>query len=102
MFSSRNKKNNGYPCKPQFYFIKVGFNGGGEGGGGSKLYRYVFMMNRSNAAFLLLSFLFLFILFLFVYFSVMLFCIIQRALWGCFHIYMICLCYSCNPEQFLI
>ena len=25
MFSSRNKKNNVYPCKPQFYFIKVGF-----------------------------------------------------------------------------
>ena len=27
MFSSRNKKNNVYPCKPQFYYIKVGFNG---------------------------------------------------------------------------
>ena len=27
-FSSRNKKNNVYPCKPQFYYIKVGFNGG--------------------------------------------------------------------------
>ena len=25
---SRNKKNNVYPCKPQFYYIKVGFNGG--------------------------------------------------------------------------
>ena len=25
MFSSRNKKNNVYPCKPQFYYIKVGF-----------------------------------------------------------------------------
>ena len=25
MFLSRNKKNNVYPCKPQFYFIKVGF-----------------------------------------------------------------------------
>ena len=24
MFFSRNKKNNVYPCKPQFYFIKVG------------------------------------------------------------------------------
>ena len=24
---SRNKKNNVYPCKPQFYFIKVGFKG---------------------------------------------------------------------------
>ena len=28
MFLSRNKKNNAYPCKPQFYYIKVGFNGG--------------------------------------------------------------------------
>ena len=27
MFSSRNKKNNVYPCKPQFYYIKVGFEG---------------------------------------------------------------------------
>ena len=25
MFLSRNKKNNEYPCKPQFYYIKVGF-----------------------------------------------------------------------------
>ena len=24
MFLSRNKKTNGYPCKPQFYYIKVG------------------------------------------------------------------------------
>ena len=24
---SRNKKNNAYPCKPQFYYIKVGFKG---------------------------------------------------------------------------
>ena len=24
---SRNKKNNVYPCKPKFYYIKVGFNG---------------------------------------------------------------------------
>ena len=24
MFLSRNKKNNVYPCKPQFYYIKVG------------------------------------------------------------------------------
>ena len=40
MFLSRNKKNNGYPCKPQFYCVKVGF----KGGGGSKLYRYVFVM----------------------------------------------------------
>ena len=27
MFSSKNKKNNAYPCKPQFYCIKVGFKG---------------------------------------------------------------------------
>ena len=25
MFLSRNKKNNVYPCKPKFYYIKVGF-----------------------------------------------------------------------------
>ena len=36
MFSSRNKKNNVYPRKPQFYNIKVGVEGG------AKL--YVFMM----------------------------------------------------------
>ena len=27
LFLSRNKKNNAYPCKPQFYYIKVGFKG---------------------------------------------------------------------------
>ena len=27
MFLSRNRKNNVYPCKPQFYHIKVGFKG---------------------------------------------------------------------------
>ena len=27
MFSSKNKKNNVYPSKPQFYYIKVGFKG---------------------------------------------------------------------------
>ena len=27
MFSSKNKKNNVYPCKPQFYCIQVGFKG---------------------------------------------------------------------------
>ena len=27
MFLSRNNKNNIYPCKPQFYYIKVGFKG---------------------------------------------------------------------------
>ena len=25
MFSSKNKENNVYPCKPQFYYVKVGF-----------------------------------------------------------------------------
>ena len=28
MFLSRNKKNNVYPCKPQFYYIRLGFKGG--------------------------------------------------------------------------
>ena len=28
MFLSRNKKNNVYPCKPQFYYIKVEFKEG--------------------------------------------------------------------------
>ena len=28
MFLSRNKKYNVYHCKPQFYYIKVGFKGG--------------------------------------------------------------------------
>ena len=28
MFSSKNKKNNVYPCKPQCYYIEVGFVGG--------------------------------------------------------------------------
>ena len=28
MFLSRNNKNNVKPCKPQFYYIKVGFKGG--------------------------------------------------------------------------
>ena len=27
MFLSRNKKNNVYPCKPQIYYMKVGFKG---------------------------------------------------------------------------
>ena len=38
LFSSRNKKNNVYPCKPQFNYIKVGLRG-------SKLYRHVFVMD---------------------------------------------------------
>ena len=41
MFLSRDTKNNVYPCKPQFYYIKVGFKG-------SKLYRYVFVMRPIN------------------------------------------------------
>ena len=40
MFLSRNKNNNVYPCKPQFYYIKVEFKG-------SKLYRYVFVMGST-------------------------------------------------------
>ena len=27
VFLARNKKNNVYPCKPQFYYIKVGLKG---------------------------------------------------------------------------
>ena len=38
VFLRSNKKNNVYPCKPQFYYIKVGLRG-------SKLYRYVFVMS---------------------------------------------------------
>ena len=37
MFLSRNKKNNVYPCEPQFYCIKRGLRG-------SKLYRHVIVM----------------------------------------------------------
>ena len=37
MFLSRNKKNNVYPCKPQFYYKKMGFEG-------VKFNRYVFVM----------------------------------------------------------
>ena len=44
MFLSRNKKNNVYPCQPQFYCIKVGFKG-------SKLYRHVFVMTRFSITF---------------------------------------------------
>ena len=40
MFFSRNKKSNAYPCKPQFYYIKVGLRG-------SKLYRHVFVMGKN-------------------------------------------------------
>ena len=40
MFSTRNKQNNVYPCKPQFYYIKVGLRG-------SKLYRHVFVVQKN-------------------------------------------------------
>ena len=38
MFLSRNKKNNVYTYKLQFYYIEMGFKG-------VKLYRHVFVMN---------------------------------------------------------
>ena len=38
MFLSRNKKNNIYPCKSQFYYIKVEFKG-------VKLYRNIAVMD---------------------------------------------------------
>ena len=31
MFLNRNKQNNVFPCKPQFYYIKVGLKRGGGG-----------------------------------------------------------------------
>ena len=40
MFLNRNKKNNVYPCKPQFYHIKVGLRG-------LKLYRHVFVIKMN-------------------------------------------------------
>ena len=40
LFLSRNKKNNAYPCKPQFYYIKMRFKR-------SKLYRHVLVMADS-------------------------------------------------------
>ena len=39
MFLSRNKNTNVYPCKPHFYYIKVGFKG-------STSYRHVFVMGK--------------------------------------------------------
>ena len=47
MFLSRNKKNNVYPCKSQFYYIKWGLRG-------SKLYRCVFVMLRLTSGFVYL------------------------------------------------
>ena len=44
MFLSRNKKNNVYPCKPQFYYIKVEFKG-------SILYRHDFVMDGFDRVF---------------------------------------------------
>ena len=48
MFLSRNKKNNVYPYKPQFYYIKVGFNKKSDydddGLRGVKIGRHVFVM----------------------------------------------------------
>ena len=41
MYLSRNKKNNVYPCKPHFYYIKVGFKG-------VKIYRRVFVMSDDS------------------------------------------------------
>ena len=41
MFLDKNMKNNVYPCKPQFYYIKGGLRG-------SELYRYVFVMQLSD------------------------------------------------------
>ena len=44
MFSGRNKKSNVYPCKPQFYYIKVGFKG-------VKIIYYVFVMYMQGSCF---------------------------------------------------
>ena len=41
MILSRNRKNNVYPIKPQFYCIKVGLRV-------SKLYRHVFVMKKAG------------------------------------------------------
>ena len=44
--NSKNKKNNVYPCKLQFYFLKVGFRV-------SELYRPVFVMQQTYICFFL-------------------------------------------------
>ena len=41
MVKSKNKKNNVYPCKPQFYYIKVGLKG-------CKLHEHVGIMVTSE------------------------------------------------------
>ena len=54
VFFCRNKKYNVYPCKPQFYHIKVGFKGGGGGG-----QNYIGVFSWCLRASLLLSFMYL-------------------------------------------
>ena len=49
MFLSRNKKNNVYPCKPQFYYVKVGFKWGG--GGGKIMLAEAVLTNTHNLCF---------------------------------------------------
>ena len=44
VFLSRHKKNNVYPCKPQFYYIKVGFKG-------VNIISVRFVMSRSKKVF---------------------------------------------------
>ena len=54
MFRAGIKKNNVYPCKPQFYYIKV------EVRGGSTFYRHVFVMERLVLFFVCFFFFFFF------------------------------------------
>ena len=49
MFLSRNKKINVYPCKPQFYCIKVGFKG-------VKTIQVCFMIPRQHLLILIFTF----------------------------------------------
>ena len=55
LFLSRNKKDNVYPCKPQFYYIKVGFKRE------STLYRLVFVMGNKFSNFFFFFFFFFFL-----------------------------------------
>ena len=41
--AAKSEKNNVYPCKPEFYYIKVGFKG-------FILYRHVFVMDSNEDA----------------------------------------------------
>ena len=59
IFLSRNKKTNVYPCKPQFYYIKVGFKG-------VKLRRRVFVMLMDLHFIVFLFFYFIIILIIFI------------------------------------